>query len=127
MGNYGKAFKIIRLIKDINLDAAAEGLDIDTRTLRDIESGKSSVITDRFDQMIKFYQVKPEIILDLAVDQTAFQNVIHEVKRDNIFNQSTTSEKETLERLISSLETRIQQLEANDVFHKNMINKLLND
>jgi transcriptional regulator with XRE-family HTH domain len=126
MANYGKAFKTIRLIKDVTLTEAADALHVDERTLRDIESGKTSVITDRFDQLLQFYKITPEIVFELAGDQNSIQNIIHEVKRDSIFHQTPTSanELETLQRLIDNLEEQIRHLRENDLFQKKLIEDL---
>ena len=121
---YGKAFRTVRLIKDIPHGQAASDLNIDPRTLRDIESGKTDIITPRFDQMLTYYSVPYQVIFDLAAaDQAKFQNIIHEAKgKTVVVNQGAasvpSSEQTTQDKLVSALEKQIEQLQANVFFRK---------
>lgn len=127
---YGKAFRTVRLIKDIPLGQAASDLDVDERTLRDIESGKTDIITPRFDQMLAYYFIPHQVIFDLAADQSKFQNIIHNAKRDAVVvNQGAvpSSEQTVQEKLVNSLEKQIEQLQQNDLFQKELIAKLMHN
>lgn len=133
---YSKAFRTVRLIKDIPLGQAASDLDVDERTLRDIESGKTDIISPRFDQLLKYYSIPHQVIFDLAADQSKFQNVIHKAKSETVqINQgaaAASSEQTTQDKLVSSLEKQIEQLqsqvqhlERNDFFQKELIARLV--
>jgi transcriptional regulator with XRE-family HTH domain len=127
MNNYGKAFKIIRLIKDIHLNNAAIDLKMDERTLRDIESGKTQIISDRFDQLLAYYAIRPEVVLELAADQNTVSNVIQEVKRDNIVHQNNginDNERTAYQKMIDALQARIEHMEQQEVFYRETIQRL---
>lgn len=110
---YGKAFKTIRLIKDIPLEEAADGLGIDKRTLWDIESDETKVVFERFEQMTKFYNIEPEVVFDLALSKATFQNVVHKAQRDGIVvNQGQVSENDVRDKYIALLEKQVNQLSA---------------
>lgn len=131
---YGKAFRTVRLIKDIPHGQAASDLNIDPRTLQDIESGKTDIISPRFDQMLTYYAIPHQVIFDLAANPSKFQNIIHEAKCE--INQGTTpapsSEQTAQDKLVSALEKQIEQLqsqvrhlERNDFFQKELIARLM--
>lgn len=135
MNAYGKAFRTVRLIKAIPLGIAANDLDIDERTLRDIESGKTDIISPRFDQMLKYYSIPNQVIFDLATDHSKFQNIIHNAKRDAVVvNQGTVPSSEqtahdklvtALEKQVEHLQNQIRHLEQNDLFQRELIAKLI--
>lgn len=84
MGEYGHAFKVIRQIKNIPLKEAAYGLGIDERSLRDIENGKTTLVTERFDQLLGYYQIDYKLIFELASGDAPLHKVVHEAKRDGM-------------------------------------------
>lgn len=84
MGGYGHAFKVIWQIKNIPLKEAAFSLGIDERSLRDIENGKTALVTERFDQLLSYYKIDYKLIFELASGDAPLHNVVHEAKRDGI-------------------------------------------
>lgn len=133
MHNYGQAFRTIRLIRNLSLEQVADALSIDERSLRDIESGKTKVVSERSQQMTKFYNVEPELVFELAAGRATFQNIIHDAKRDAIVvNQGQAPEKDIQEKYVAALEKRIDEMEArirhlenNEAFLKDLIAKKL--
>ena len=74
--------------------------------------------------MLDYYHVEHPIVFELAKDQSAFQNVIHNLTGDStVFNQSSAAVMDADERdkQIANLELRIAKLEENDLFNKNLI------
>ena len=125
MIQYGKAFKTIRLIKDIREGEAAEALGIDKRTLYDIESCKTALVSERFEQMLKYYKTSLQVVTDLAKDPSTFHNVINNSKRDAIVvNQGQIPYERDKE--ISDLRAIIEDLKEQDKFRKMEIERLLN-
>jgi len=69
----------------------------------------------------------------LSKDHSTYQNVIHEVKRDNIVvNQGQVPEKDAQQQLVNALKEQIvqltaqvQQLLVNDAFQKGLIQQLM--
>ncbi len=112
MTSYGKAFKTIRLIKDMRLDEAAQTLGIDERTLRDIEAGKTKLISERFDQMLALYKIDRELVFELAQSNSGLHNVVHEAKRDGIVVNQSGSSKEPSPQDLEMLQKRVEALEA---------------
>ncbi len=133
MTSYGKAFKTIRLIKDMRLDEAAQTLGIDERTLRDIEAGKTKLISERFDQMLDLYKIERDLVFDLAQNNSGLHNVVHEAKRDGIVVHQADASKESTEDLtmlqkrIEVLEATCLRLEENEKFLKSLILKAIGD
>jgi hypothetical protein len=127
MNPYGKAFRIIRLIKDIPLGTVAGDLNIDERTLRKIEDGETDLITPRFNQMLQYYKIEYPIIFELAKDHGAFQNVIQSINGDStIVNQNVSSiQMSEMQKRIDIVEREIEQYKENDRFQKEMIAKLM--
>ena len=124
MNPYGKAFRIIRLIKNISLTQAAAELNIDDHTLRNIEDGKTDIITPRFDQLLEYYHVPHTVIFELAKDQSAFQNVIQTITGEStVVNQNQSPPGSENEGKQTDL--LIQQLQGNDRFQKNLIEQLM--
>jgi transcriptional regulator with XRE-family HTH domain len=121
---YGKAFKTIRLIKDIREAEAAEALGIDKRTLYDIESGKTALISERFGQMLHLYQVTHDVIFYLADESSNLDkkiiNDINNVERYNFLPDLSNRDKE-----IELLHNTIDLLKEQDKFHKMEIERLL--
>jgi hypothetical protein len=86
--------------------------------------------------LIKYYQIEPILIFELAKDQAAFSNVIHNLSGDStVFNQSPTAiNLDEKDKRIAELTAQVHQLIENDKFNKNlvehqqvMIEKLLKD
>ena len=110
MNPYGKAFRIIRLIKDIPLGTVASDLNIDERILRKIEDGETDLITPRFNQMPQYYKIEYPIIFELAKDHGAFQNVIQSINGDStIVNQNVSSiQMSEMQKRIDIVERKIE-------------------
>jgi cytoskeletal protein RodZ len=106
MNDFGKAFRTIRLIKDIPTQTAASDLGIDERSLRDIEHGKTALVTERFEQLRSYNQVPAQLIFDIALEQKSLQHTVNDVKQNStgmIFNQGLNAEKELLSQFENEL------------------------
>jgi transcriptional regulator with XRE-family HTH domain len=126
MHNYGKAFRTIRLIKGIALGQAADGLNIDERTLRKIEDGETDLITPRFDQMLSFYAVEYPIVFELVKEHMPSQNIIQSITGDStVVNQNQPAPMEDKDKYISALLAQIEQMQLNDKFQKEWIERLM--
>jgi cytoskeletal protein RodZ len=124
MNDFGKAFRTIRLIKDIPAQIAASDLGIDERSLRDIEHGKTALVTERFEQLRSYYKIPAQLIFDIALEQKGLQHTVNDVKQHStgmIFNQAQNAEKE----LLTQFDKRITFLEDQNKTLLEMINKLI--
>ncbi len=111
----------------MRLDEAAQTLGIDERTLRDIEAGKTKLISERFDQMLDLYKIDRDLVFELAQNNSGLHNVVHEAKRDGIVvNQSDASKVPSqdlamLQKRVEVLEATCLRLEENEKFLKSLV------
>lgn len=125
MGGYGHAFKIVRQIKQIPIKDAATNLGIDERSLRDIENGKTTLVTERFGQLLDFYKIDHNLIFELAEDKVSLQNVVHEAKRDGIVVNQNKNLEALLEARIVNLENQLKMMHEQQVVFLDLINQML--
>lgn len=107
MNNIGKAFRTVRLIKDMTLLQAADKLGVDERSLRDMENGKTTLVTERFSQLLEMYQISASLVFDIATDQSSIQNTVQEVRQNAtgmVFNYAEKDMFAYLEKRVAYLE-----------------------
>jgi transcriptional regulator with XRE-family HTH domain len=105
---FAKALKILRHIKGLTQVEIAQGVFMDERTYREIESGRKSISAEQVQTFADFFQVEVKLIYDIAQDSISTQNIVHEAKRDGIvINNAQEESKE----LITYLLGRIKDLE----------------
>ncbi len=107
---FGKALKILRLIKELNQAQVATGVHMEERTYREIESDRRSISAKEVILFADFYRIDIQLIYDIAKDTLPLQNIVHEAKRDGIVINNGNGTPPT--DLITYLLQRIKELEA---------------
>jgi transcriptional regulator with XRE-family HTH domain len=84
-------------------EKVAESMDLDVRSYRNYESGKTSISTEKLLQLAKIFKMEPKEILEFTEDRIILQTTFHNQKGNGINVQSTLSagEKDIYERWIA--------------------------
>jgi transcriptional regulator with XRE-family HTH domain len=128
--NLGKKISIIRR-KTVKLSQAqiAELLELEVRSYRNYESGKTSVSTERLLQLAKIFKNEPKEILEFTEDRIVLQTTFHNQKGNGINVQSTLSagEKDIYERWIAEKNESIRERDEKILQKDEKINDLLQE
>ena len=110
---FAKALKILRHIKGFTQVEIAQGVYMDERTYREIESGRKSLSAEQVQVFADFFQVEVKLIYDIAQDSISTQNIVHEAKRDGIvINNAQDESKEVVTYLLARVKVLEQEIKT---------------
>ncbi len=79
----GKRVKDIRLQNNITREALAESIDVSSRFLADVESGKVGISLSTLKNICKYLGVSSDYLLDLVENQTEYSEKTELINRIN--------------------------------------------
>ena len=113
MTNFGETFRIIRTLKKILPKQVAADLNCDEKTIRDIELGKTQLVSKRFKQLCDYYKIEPDLVFSVAAGKASFQNFVYNTDRNGLVdNYVKDLEKDIRDKYITILKKQVEQLQT---------------